>query len=74
METAVNPMSNDDDTVTIATFDEYTKAQELLCTAYRQSLTDSINGMEKSIKFAVYLSATILGLAITLIQLYLNVL
>lgn len=65
-------MSNDDDYVATATFEEYTKAQQRLCKAYRQTLTDSINGMEKSIKFAIYLSATILGLAITLIQLYLN--
>lgn len=64
-------MSNDN--VKRREFNGYREGQAELCESYRDALENKINGMEKSIKFAVYFAASILGLISVSVQLYLHV-
>ena len=53
-------------------FDTFRKGNADLCMSYRNALEDKVNGMEKSIKMAIYFASAILGVISVSVQLYLH--
>lgn len=65
--------NGDGDFVTFGEFRLYQKSQHELCASYRGHIETKIDGMEKSIKWSVYLTGATISLLLGLVNWYLNV-
>ena len=65
--------NGDGDFVTYGTFNAYQEGQSTLCASYRSHIETKIDGMEKSIKWSVYLTGAAISIVLGLVNWYLNV-
>lgn len=64
--------NNDDDAVTVGTFNQYKIDQGNLCKSYRSHIETKITNMENSIRWSVFLTGAVMTMFLTAVNWYLS--